>query len=155
MSLNRVNRYALAIELISLGARTKIVVKETGLSPKIIRQAFEDTHQRSSSSGSLKTSPQFIFKSYSLLKEATLYVFFFRIEIDHESCRRSINAYRRYSSYIQTVSKAEPMLDFSDAWVISRWSESGVLKLVRCGQCRSAKLIDNKLQHNVCCVCKS
>jgi hypothetical protein len=41
MSLNTINQYALAIELISLGARTKIVAKETGLSPKIISARTE------------------------------------------------------------------------------------------------------------------
>ena len=71
MSLNTINQYALAIELISLGARTKIVAKETGLSPKIIRQAIEDMHGQSAPSGSLKTSPQFISKSFSRLKEGT------------------------------------------------------------------------------------
>ena len=155
MSLNTINQYALAIELISLGARTKIVAKETGLSPKIIRQAIEDMYGQSAPSGSLKTSPQFITKSFSRLKEGTLYVFFFRIEKNHDFCRRSINAYRRYSSYIQTVSKNDPIFDFSDAYMIAKWSDSGLLKLVRCGHCRSAKLINNELQQNVCCVCKN
>jgi flagellar transcriptional activator FlhC len=154
MSLNTLNRYALAIELLSLEARISIVAKETGLSPAILRKAFIEMHQRSPSSGSLKTSPQFISKSFSRHKEATLYVFFFRIENTPDFCRRSINAYRRYSSYINTVSKSDPLLNFSDAWVISKWSDSGVIKLVRCGHCRSAKLINNELQHNVCCVCK-
>ena len=40
MSLNTLNRYALAMELLSLEARISIVVKETGLSPAILRKAF-------------------------------------------------------------------------------------------------------------------
>ncbi len=155
MTLNTLNQYALAIELLSLEARISIVAKESGLSPKILRKAFIDMHQRSPSSGSLKTTPQFIYKSFSRLKEATLYVFFFRVENNHDFCRRSINAYQRYCSYIKTVSKTEPLFDFSDAWQIAKWSESGILKLVRCGHCRSAKLITNKLQQNVCCVCRT
>lgn len=156
MSLNTLNRYALAMELLSLEARISIVVKETGLSPAILRKAFIEMHQRSPSSGSMKTSPQFISKSFSRLKEATLYVLFFRIDKNTpDFCRRSINAYRRYASYINTVSNSGPLLDFSDAWVVAKWSESGVLKLVRCGHCHSAKLINNELQHNVCGVCKS
>jgi len=155
MSLDTLNRYALAMELLSLEARISIVAKETGLSSAILRKAFVEMHQRSPSSGSIKTSPQFISKSFRLLKEATLYVFFFRIENAPDFCRRSINAYQRYSSYINTVSKSDPLLDFSDAWVISKWSDAGVLKLVRCSHCRSAKLINNEPEHNVCCVCKS
>lgn len=153
MSLNTINQYALAMELLSLESRISIVAKETGLSPKILRKAFVDMHQRSPSCGSMKTTPQFILKSFSRLKEATLYVFFFRIESNADFCRRSIIAYQRYSSYIKTASKSEPILDFSDAYMIGKWSDSGILKLVRCGHCRSAKLINNELQHNVCCVC--
>jgi flagellar transcriptional activator FlhC len=154
MILNTLNRHALAIELLSLKARISIVAKETGLSPAILRKAFVVMHQRSPSCGSMKTSPQFISKSFSLLKESTLYVFYFRIESDTDFCRRSINAYRQYSTYIKTVSNTEPLLDFSDAWVISKWSDTGILKLVRCNHCRSAKLVNNDLQQNVCCVCK-
>ena len=154
MTLNIVNRYAIALDLLSLEARISIVAKETGLSPKVLRKAFTDMHQKSPSCGSLKTTPQFITKSFSRLKEATLYVFFFRIENSDDFCRRSINAYRRYCSYIQAVSKKEPIFDFSDAWMLAKWSDAGILKLVRCGHCRSTKLITNDLQHNVCCVCK-
>ncbi len=154
MILNALNRHALAIELLTLKARISIVAKETGLSPAILRKAFVVMHQRSPSCGSMKTSPQFISKSFSLLKESTLYVFYFRIESDPDFCRRSINAYRHYSAYIKTVSNTAPLLDFSDAWVISKWSDTGILKLVRCNHCRSAKLVNNDLQQNVCCVCK-
>ncbi|NOU22931.1 MAG: hypothetical protein HOO93_14325 [Methyloglobulus sp.] len=154
MILNTLNRHALAIELLSLKARISIVAKETGLSPAILRKAFVVMHQRSPSCGSLKTSPQFISKSFSLLKESTFYIFCFRIESDPDFCRRSINAYRHYSTYIKTVSNTAPLLDFSDAWVISKWSDTGILKLVRCNHCRSAKLVNNGLEQNVCCVCK-
>ncbi len=70
MSLNTINQYALAMELLSLESRISIVAKETGLSPKILRKAFVDMHQRSPSCGSMKTTPQFIFKNFSKLKHA-------------------------------------------------------------------------------------
>jgi len=155
MKLNTFNLYSLAMELLSLDARIKIVAKQTGFSHKILRKIFVEMHHRSPSQGSLKTSPEFIYKNFQLIKHATLYTFFFRIENATDFCRRVINAYQRYSSYIRTNLKSEPLLDFSDAWVISEWFDSGVLKLVRCSHCRSAKLITNKLQHHVCCVCKS
>jgi hypothetical protein len=155
MKLNTFNRYSLAIELLSLDARISIVAEQTGLSPEILRKLFLEMHHRSSSRGSLRTSPGFIFKSFRLLKEATLYAFFFRSENSTDFCRRAINAYRRYATYIGTVSKTHPRLDFSDAWVISEWLDTGVIKLVRCSHCRSANLITNELQHHVCCVCKS
>ena len=129
MSLDTLNRYALAMELLALEARVSIVSKETGLSSAILRRAFVEMHHRSPSKGSIKLSPQFINKSCQLLKEATLYVFFFHIEKAHNFSRRSINAYRRYSSYITTVSNSEPLLDFSDAWAISKWSISGAAQI--------------------------
>lgn len=153
MSLNIIERHALAIELLSLEARINIISDETGLSPKILRKAFVDMHKRSPPSGPLKVNSNFIYKSFIRTKEATLFVFFFRIEIHDEFIRRCINAYRRYEGYILKVYKVRPFFDFSDSWMIAKWSECGILKLVRCGHCRSAKLINNE-QQNVCCICK-
>ncbi|MBS3952776.1 MAG: hypothetical protein KGZ88_07495 [Methylomicrobium sp.] len=155
MSLNIIDRYATAIELLSLEARINIISDETGLSPKILRKAFVDMHKRSPPRGPLKFNSNFIYKSFSRTKEATLFVFFFRIEIHDDFIQRCINAYRRYKAYILTVYKVRPVFDFSDSWMIAKWSECGILKLVRCNHCRSAKLINNELQQNVCCVCKS
>ncbi len=155
MSLDTINQYALAMELLSLEARISIIVIETGLSVGILRKAFVDMHNRSPSSGPLKKSPHFIYKSYSRTKEATLYAFYFRIESIDRFCRRSINSYRRYTEFIESVSGSKPMLEFSEAWVISQWLVSGKLKLVRCGHCRSAKLVVNEQQYYVCSVCKS
>jgi flagellar transcriptional activator FlhC len=154
MSMDTLNRYTLAMDLLALKARVSIVSKETGLSSTFLRKAFVEIHHRSPSKGSIKLSPEFINKSCNLLKEATLYIYFFHVEKSHKFSRRSINAYRRYSSYIRTVSNSEPLLDFSSAWAISKWTISGQLKLVRCSHCRSVKLINIKLQHNRCCVCK-
>lgn len=154
MSLNIIERYALAIELLSLGARINIIADETGLSPKILRKAFVDMYKRSPPSGPLKINSNFVYKSFIRTKEATLFVFFFRIEIHDEFIRRCINAYLRYEKYILTVRKIKPVFDFSDSWIIAKWSECGILKLVRCDHCRSAKLINNEQQQNVCCICK-
>ncbi len=155
MSLKTLNKYALAMELLSLDARISIIALETGLSSAILRKAYVEMHHRSPSSGSLKTSPHFIYKNYMRTKEATLYAFYFRIENIDDCCSRSINSYRRYSSYIQSVSGSKPVLEFSEAWVISKWLTSGTLKLVRCKYCRSAKLLINEQQYYVCSVCKS
>ena len=154
MSLNTLNRYALAVELLSLKPRISIVAKETDLSPAILRKAFVEMHQRSPSSGPMRASPLFMCKSFSKLKESTLCAFFFRLENPRHCARRAINGYRRYRSYIKSVSNSHPLFDFSDAWAISMWMEAGVLKLVRCSHCRSAKLISNEHLHNVCGVCK-
>lgn len=155
MSLNTVDRYALAIELLSLGARINIISEETGISPKILRKAYFEMYKKSSPSGSLKFNPNFIYKSFSKAKEATLFVFFFRTESSDDFPRRCINSYRRYEAYIMTVSKTRPIFDISDSWMLAKWSSCGILKLVRCGRCRSAKLINNDQQQNICCICKS
>jgi flagellar transcriptional activator FlhC len=155
MSLNTLNRYALAMELLSLEARISIVAKETGLSPAILRKAFAEMHQRSPSSGPIRTSPLFMCKSFSKHKEATLCAVFFRLEKKRHCARRVIDGFRRYRSYIKSVSNVDPLLDFSDAWAISMWLEIDIVKLVRCSHCRSAKLINNEPQHNVCSVCRT
>lgn len=154
MSLSTLNNYSLAIELLSLKARISIVAKESGLSAAILRKAYVDMHQRSPASGPLRESPLFMCKNYSKHKEATLCAIFFRLEDPRHCIRRVINGFHRYNSYIEATSKNSPLLDFSELWVISTWMESGVLKLVRCSYCRSAKLTSREMKDNVCCVCR-
>jgi flagellar transcriptional activator FlhC len=156
MSLKTLSQYSVALEMLTLKARISIVAEAARLPPAILRKAFVEMHGISPPKGSQKVSPEFIFKSYQLQKEATLYLFFFHIETTTglKFYRQSINAHKRYTSYISVVSKASPLLDFSDAWVMSKWAGSGELKLVRCRYCRSAKLITNKSQHHLCCVCR-
>lgn len=157
MSLDILERHALAIELLSLGARIKIITEETGISPKVLRKAYFDMHQKSPPSGALKFSPNFIYKSLAKTKEATLFIFFYRIEKHEDFSRRCIDAYKHYEAHITTI-KNKPILDISDSWMLAKWASIGILKLVRCEQCRSAKLIvinNNDQQNNVCCVCRN
>jgi flagellar transcriptional activator FlhC len=147
MNLDMINRYDLAVELLALDARINIVTEQTGFSAKIHFKLAFKMHHRSPSKGSLKISQNFFTRVFKLHKEATLYAFFFRTVSGNDLSGRSINAYRRYSSYIKTLANADLLLDFSDVFMISEWLESGYLKLVSCSHCRSAKLINNKLQH--------
>lgn len=155
MILNTINRYALAVELLSLRARINIISEATGLSMKILRKAYFDMHGKSPPSGSLKFNPNFIYKSISKSKEATIFVFFFRIENHDEFSRRCISAYNRYEAYVLKLSKIQPLLDVSDCWMLAKWSICGVIKLSRCGKCRSAKLIINDFQKNHCPICRN
>jgi len=155
MKLSTFSRYSLALEMLSLDARVSIVSKQTGFSREVLREMYEEMHHRSSSAGSVKSSSNFFLKSYRLTKESTAYAFFLRIENSHDFHRQVINAYRYYVSYIRKLSKSSPLLDFSDAWVLSEWIDEGVIKLVRCSYFRSAKLITNELRHHVCCVCRT
>lgn len=154
MTLSTINRHAVAVDLLSLQARVNIIEEVTGISARILRKAFFEMHHRSPPSGSSKFTTNFIFKSFQKTKQATLFLFFFRIEDDDEFYRRCINAYRRYDKYIFTVSNRKPLLSFSDSWMIAKWSECGTVKLVRCGHCRSAKLVSSEFQSSVCSVCK-
>lgn len=155
MTLSTIKNYALAIELITLGARINIIAEETGLSPKILRKAYIEMHQKSPSRGSNKITTNFIYKSLFKSKQATMFVFFFRIETNQEFPRRCINAYKKYEAYIFTVLKSQPAFDISDCWMLAKWSTCGIIKLIRCGNCRSAKLINNHDQQNICCICRS
>ncbi len=154
MSLNIIERYAIASELLLLKARINIIIEATDLSPKMLRKAFIDMHKISPSRGSMKFNSNFIYRSFSRTKEVTLFVFFFRIETHDNFTLRCISAYRRYDTYITTIQNVRPELDFSDAWIIAKWVECGILKLVKCSHCRSAKLINNVQVQNTCCVCK-
>jgi flagellar transcriptional activator FlhC len=155
MKLSTLSRYSLAVEMLSIDARISIVSKQTGFSHDVLREMYAEMHDSSPSAGPLKSSSNFFLKSYRLTKESTVYAFFFRIGDSADFHRRVISAYRYYVSYISKLSKSPPLLDFSDAWVLSEWIDAGVIKLVRCSYCRSAKLITNELRHHVCCVCKS
>ena len=48
MNLDMINRYDLAVELLALDARIKIVTEQTGFSAKILRKLAFEMHQRSS-----------------------------------------------------------------------------------------------------------
>jgi len=111
-------------------------------------------HQRSPASGPIRASPLFMCKSYPKYKEAILSAVFCRLEDRQHGIRRVINGYRRYLTYIETTKKKTPLLDFSEVWVISTWMESGVVKLVRCRHCRSARLIGDEMKYAVCGVCR-
>lgn len=154
MIVNTINNYAIAHELLSLGARINIVADATGLSSKMLRKAYFDMHKRSPPSGSLRTNTNFIYKSFSKTKEATLFIFFFRIECTYDDfSKKCINAYKKYESYVFTVYKSKPAFDISDCWVLAKWSMCGIIKLVRCDNCRSAQLMSNN-QEQTCCICK-
>ncbi|MFM8341654.1 MAG: FlhC family transcriptional regulator [Methylomonas sp.] len=84
MTLSTIKNYALAIELLSLGARTNIISEATGISPKLLSKAYVEMHQKSPPSGSLKFNPNFVYKSFSRTKEATMFVFFYRIETNQD-----------------------------------------------------------------------
>lgn len=154
MSLNILNNYSLALELLAVNARISIIAKESGLSSAVLRKAYFDMYQRSPASGPMRASPLFICKSYQKYKEATLSAVFCRLEDRKHRIRRVINAYQRYQTYIETTSKKPPLLNFSELWAISTWMESGIVKLVRCEHCRSARLIGNDIRHSVCGVCR-
>ena len=76
-----INRYDLAVELLALDARIKIVAEQTGFSAKFLRKLSFEMHHRSPSKGSLKVSKNFFHKSFQLHKEATLYTFFFELSV--------------------------------------------------------------------------
>jgi len=155
MIASTLDRYVLAKELLELKARISIIENETALSATFLRKAFYDMHQKSPPSGPLVNSPSFLLRNFVRLKEATLFVFFYRVQKTTDlGLRRSIMAYQRYASYIETLTKAQPMIDYSSAYMIVKWVESGEVKLVRCGHCRSAMLlVPTKGRASVCCVC--
>ena len=81
MNLDMINRYDLAVELLALDARIKIVTEQTGFSAKILRKLAFEMHHRSPSKGSLKVSGNFFYKSFQLHKEATSYALFFELSV--------------------------------------------------------------------------
>lgn len=155
MSINTLLQFSVAFELISLKLRISVVSEITTLPHAFLRKAYVDMHGKSPPRGSIKVSPEFIYKSYNLQKEATLFIIFLFVEISKNISphKKSIRAYNSYIEYIKFFSK-KPAIDFSDAWVLTKWFNTGEIKLVRCLYCRSAKLQTKKKQYHCCCVCK-
>jgi hypothetical protein len=69
MNLDMINRYDLAVELLALDARIKIVTEHTGFSAKILRRLAFQMHQRSSAKGSLKVSRQFFTRVSNFIRK--------------------------------------------------------------------------------------
>jgi hypothetical protein len=106
------NKFALATIMLSMNARISIIVKETNLKPALLRQEYRKMHNHSPPAGSLRTSPQFIYKSSRMLKEATLCAVFLQIESPCHTPFRAINSYEKYCSFINATSKKKSFIGF-------------------------------------------
>lgn len=155
MNPNFLNEYSLAKDMLVLDARISIVAKETKLTSTFLRKAYFEIHNRSASSGPSRSQPEFMTKSFAKLKESTLYAVFYKLEQNEQNVRRVINGYRRYCKYLTSLSITKPKISFNDAYSISTWIETGVVKIVRCEHCRSAKLTSKELKYCMCCVCRT
>ena len=65
MNLNLINRYNLAVELLALDARIKIVTEQTGFSAKILRRLAFEMHHRSSVKRFFKGFQAFFLQKFS------------------------------------------------------------------------------------------
>jgi hypothetical protein len=143
----------LARELILLKARTAIIHQETGLSPTLIRKEYKKIHKKSALQGQQKTSPACLLKKIGYLKQATLLVYLYRLEMDDNTTPllALIASFKRYLALINNIGR--PIIDFPTAYAIANWLNAGEIKMVKCGGCGSAKLIIREA-HNDCPVCR-
>lgn len=155
LGMNTIDCHNLASQLLRLGARISIIGFETGLSATYLRKAYSEIFHKPPPRGQMKASPNSVFRNFLIAKEATVFAFFYRIEpARNNQVFRSIAAYRRYAAFVASLEAGPPRIDFSTAYQIVKWIDADLLRLVRCGYCRSAKLDIATKSPSLCPVCK-
>ncbi|MDO8941069.1 MAG: FlhC family transcriptional regulator [Methylicorpusculum sp.] len=153
MSVDALNVYNLALEMIKLDARISIISRETGLSTRLLRKSYREIHNKSPSSGLLRNTPDFIYKTKTKEKQATVFCILYKLD-ETASFQRLINVYKRYIDFLTLSEQDKPtLLTFSEAWALSRFLDQAQVKLIECPVCSSARLITDQSFH-VCPICK-
>ncbi|WP_347990193.1 FlhC family transcriptional regulator [Methylomonas sp. AM2-LC] len=158
-----VDDHIITMELIKRKARQSIIKKTSTLPKSMIDWVYENTHGGDVQRGPLRTSPSFILKSSKKLKEATMFLFFFRLEFknfpDDGFSKNVINAYDRYKKFVsifnQSNSSTITKINISEAWQIATFNIEKSLFLVKCQYCKSSKIYIVSEPFHACPVCKN
>ena len=126
----------LAMDLIKLGARLQFLEAETSLSRDRLIKLYKELKGVSPPKGLLPFSTDWFMTWLSNIHSSMFYNTY-RFMIDHGGCTRISAIVKSYRLYIEQVQQqgAEPVLDFTRAWTLVRFFDSGMLQLTTCTRC--------------------
>lgn len=126
----------LAIDLIKLGARLQFLEAETCLSRDRLIKLYKEVKGVSPPKGLLPFSTDWFMTWLSNIHSSMFYNIY-RFMITHGECNQIVAIVKSYRLYLEQtkLQNSEPILDFTRAWTLVRFFDSGMLQLSSCTRC--------------------
>jgi len=151
--LKKYQQQTLAIELLNLHAKVKIVHQATGIPVKLLRQTYRQLHGRSPSRGSIKFSTRGLTGSHRKYKDVTIFAVCFQVATTKSTESQIQTLITAFNAYKKSYPLGQ--LEFSDAWVVAQDINDKKVQLSKCPQCRSWVLLKaREVLSDRCSVCK-
>lgn len=151
--LKKHQQQTLAIQLLNLHAKVKIVHQATGISIKLLRKTYRELHGQSPSRGSIKFSTRGLTSNHLKYKDVTLFAICFRVATTQSTEAKIHTLITAFNAYKRIYPSGQ--LKFSDAWVVAQDINDKNIQLSKCPQCKSWVLL--KARENLserCSICK-
>ncbi|WNB74115.1 FlhC family transcriptional regulator [Methylomonas koyamae] len=137
--LKKYQQQTLAIQLLNLHAKVKIVHQETGIPIKLLRQTYRQLHGQSPSRGSIKFSTRGLTGNHRKYKDATIFAVCFQVASTKSTEGQIQTLITAFDAYKKSYPSGQ--LKFSDAWVVAQDIKDKKIQLSKCPQCRSWVLL--------------
>lgn len=137
--LEKLNQYSLVVELISREARISIILKETSVSKKLVKNTYRQLLGVSPSSGRMMESCRGLTRNTRQFKEATLFAAIFRSVESRNKAGNIQDIIEAFDFY--KISSPSDLLDFTTAWVVAREVRSNKVKVASCPKCESSVML--------------
>jgi flagellar transcriptional activator FlhC len=144
----------LAIDLIKLGARLQFLEAETSLSRDRLIKLYKEIKGISPPKGLLPFSTDWFMTWLSNIHSSMFYNIY-RFMLAHGDGKQIVAVVKSYRLYLEQVERqgSQPVLDFTRAWTLTRFFDSGMLQLSRCSRCGGQFVAHaHDLQHGFVCV---
>jgi len=126
----------LAINLITLGARLQFLEAETSLSRDRLIKLYKEIKGISPPKGLLPFSTDWFMTWLSNIHSSMFYSTY-RFMVNQGECEPILAVIKSYRLYLEhtRLHGCEPVLDFTRAWTLTRFFDSGMLQLSACTRC--------------------
>lgn len=126
----------LAIDLIKLGARLQFLEAETSLSRDRLIRLYKEIKGISPPKGLLPFSTDWFMTWLSNIHSSMFYNIY-RFMLAHGDCEKITAVIKSYRLYLEQVERQDgkAVLDFTRAWTLTRYFDSGMLQLSTCCRC--------------------
>ncbi len=154
--INEAHQIALAIELITLGARLQVLEVETSLSRERLLRLYKEVKGVSPPKGMLPFSTDW-FVTWQPNIHASLFMEIQRFLITNTRTRGIAATIKAFKLYLEhaSIDAMEPILTFTRAWTLLRYFDSKLLELKSCKKC-TGHFVVNSLDlhsHYICGLC--
>ena len=144
----------LAIDLIKLGARLQFLEAETCLSRDRLIKLYKEIKGMSPPKGLLPFSTDWFMTWLSNIHSSMFYNIY-RFMLAHGDGQQIVAVVKSYRLYLEQVERqgGKPVLDFTRAWTLTRFFDSGMLQLSTCCRCNGHFVAHaHDLQNGFVCV---